>query len=60
MKRTKQNDTYVAPQVECIELLTEQCIAASAVDNTGDLGVMDPNDLVNDFLGISGMNSLGF
>lgn len=60
MKKTKQNDVYVAPQAECIELLTEQCIAASVVENPGgDLGTMDPNDLLNDFLGVSGMNTLG-
>lgn len=59
MKKNELHNIYVAPQAECIELLTEQCIAASAVDNTGDLGVMDPNDLVNDFLGVSGMNTLG-
>ena len=61
MKRTKQNNIYVAPQAESIELLTEQCIAASVVENPGgDLGTMDPNDLLNDFLGVSGMNTLGF
>ena len=61
MKRTKQNNIYVAPQAECIELLTEQCIAANVVENPGgDLGTMDPNDLLNDFLGVSGMNTLGF
>ena len=60
MKRTKQNNIYVAPQAECIELLTEQCIATSVVENPGgDLGTMDPNDLLNDFLGVSGMNTLG-
>ena len=60
MKRTKQNNIYVAPQAECIELLTEQCIAANVVENPGgDLGTMDPNDLLNDFLGVSGMNTLG-
>lgn len=61
MKKNKLNDFYVAPKAECIELHTEQCIAASAGENPGgDLGIMDPNDLVDDFLGISGMNSLGF
>lgn len=57
MKRTKQNNLYVAPQAECIELHTEQCIAASTIDS-GNLGIMDDNDILNE-LGTSSM-SMGF
>ena len=60
MKKNELNNTYVAPEAECIELLTEQCIAASVVENPGgDLGTMDPNDLLNELTGIGSMTSLG-
>lgn len=58
MKKTKQNDLYVAPVAECIELQTEQCIAAS-IDAGGDLGVMDPNDLLGEFGLDTGLMNLG-
>ena len=29
MKQTKQNQVYVAPVAECLEIETEQCIAVS-------------------------------
>ncbi len=58
MKKTKQNDLYVAPVAECIELQTEQCIAAS-IDTGGDLGVMDPNDLLGEFGLDTGLMNLG-
>lgn len=46
MKQTKQNQVYVAPVAECLEIETEQCIAVSP---GGDLNGMDPNDLINEF-----------
>lgn len=58
MKRNELNNIYVAPVAECIELQTEQCIAAS-IDAGGDLGVMDPNDLLGEFGLDTGLMNLG-
>ena len=46
MKENQKERIYVAPYAECLELETEQCIAASP---GGDLNGMDPNDLINEF-----------
>lgn len=57
MKKNELHNTYLAPVAECIELHTEQCIAASTIDS-GNLGIMDDNDILNE-LGTSSM-SMGF
>lgn len=48
MRKTK-NKFYEAPQAECVEIQIEQCIATSDVNAGGGLGILDPNDLLNDF-----------
>ena len=47
--KKKEFNVYVAPVTECIEIHTEQCIAISSGEASGDLSEMGPNDLVSDF-----------